>query len=52
MTLIRLIVALVITLVVPAVGFLMGDRILWEIDLNMREADFPSFDELCTHPEG
>jgi Zn-dependent protease with chaperone function/uncharacterized tellurite resistance protein B-like protein len=52
MTLIRLIVALMITLIVPAAGFLMSDRILWEINLSMREAGFPSFDELCASPAG
>lgn len=52
MTLIRLIVALVITLIVPATGFLMSDRIIWEIDLVMREAGAPSFNELCAMPEG
>lgn len=52
MTLIRMVFALVTTLVVPAAGFLMSDRILWELDLFMREAQFPSFDELCAGPEG
>lgn len=52
MTLIRLMVALVITLIVPAAGFLMSDRIIWEINLNMREAGAPSFDELCAMPDG
>ena len=52
MTLIRLMIALVITLVVPAAGFLMSDRILWEINVTMREAGFPSFEELCASPDG
>ena len=52
MTLIRLMVALVITLIVPAAGFLMSDWIIWEIDLNMRDAGAPSFDELCAMPDG
>lgn len=52
MLLIRLIVSMVITLVVPVAGFLMSDRIIWEIDLGMREAGFPSFEQLCAIPEG
>ena len=52
MTLIRLIVALVITLIVPAAGFLMSSRIIWEINLEMQNAGAPSFDELCAMPDG
>jgi Zn-dependent protease with chaperone function/uncharacterized tellurite resistance protein B-like protein len=52
MTLIRLIVALVITLIVPAAGFLMSSRIIWEINLAMSEAGAPGFDELCAMPDG
>lgn len=52
MILIRMMVALVATLVIPAAGFLMSDRILWELDIFMREANFPSFEELCASPEG
>ena len=52
MTLIRLIVALVITLIVPAAGFLMSGRIIWEINLEMQNAGAPSFDELCAMPDG
>ena len=52
MTLIRLVVALVITLILPTAGFLMSDRIIWEINISMREAGFPSFDMLCATPDG
>jgi Zn-dependent protease with chaperone function/uncharacterized tellurite resistance protein B-like protein len=52
MTLIRLLVALVITLIIPAAGFLMSDRIIWEINLEMQSAGAPSFDELCAMPDG
>jgi len=45
-------IGLVITLVVPAAGFLMSTNILWEIDLAMREANFPSFEMLCASPDG
>jgi Zn-dependent protease with chaperone function/uncharacterized tellurite resistance protein B-like protein len=52
MTLIRLMVALVITLIVPVAGFLMSDRIIWEINVEMREAGASRFDELCAMPDG
>ncbi|MEN8198068.1 MAG: M48 family metallopeptidase, partial [Pseudomonadota bacterium] len=52
MTLIRLMVALVITLIVPAAGFLMSSRIIWEVNLEMQNAGAPSFDQLCAMPDG
>lgn len=52
MTLVRLIVALVITLLIPATGYLMSNQILWEINAAMREEGFSSYVEFCALPGG
>jgi Zn-dependent protease with chaperone function/uncharacterized tellurite resistance protein B-like protein len=51
MTLIRLIVALTLTMIVPAGGYFLSGQIMGEVDAGLIADGFPPFQTLCAMPE-